>query len=166
MTDLYTARLPVLWENVFRPLLWRGQKAPGDVRQYQLDCSSWVPVGDSIVTVSVGVAPNSSGDVVATTPLAVAPTIAGVTLASGNPGTLYAVTFTVTTAGGAELVRTVWLFCQNLSPAMLVPPTVQAVLPATLLPLTTAGPVLAAPPPGNASGMTVLSTGGTTARNA
>jgi hypothetical protein len=135
MSDLYTVYMPVQAEQVNRPLTWRGQKAPGDVRQYCLDVTSWLYPGDSIATVSASVAPNGSGDIAASSPIAVSPGRAGVTLAHGNAGTVYAVTFTIVTTEEEELVRTVWLFCQNLSPEPPVAPTVQAVLPAVVEPL-------------------------------
>jgi hypothetical protein len=145
MSDLYTVTVPTAPNEVNRPLVWLGQKAPGDNRQYALNCLPWLN-GDMIDTVSVGVAPNGSGDIVATFPGSQDVGKAVVTLTGGNAGTTYAVTFTITTIAGDVLVRTVWLFCQNLSPAPSVPPTVQAVIPAVAPPLTVVNGVVTLDP--------------------
>ena len=135
MADLYTVAMPTSPNEVNLPLIWPGQKAPGDDRVYALDCLAWLR-GDTIATVSATVAPNGSGDIVASGAAGQEVGKAIVTLTGGNAGTTYAVTFAITTIGGDALVRTVWVFCQNLSPAPPVPPTVQAVIPAVAAPLT------------------------------
>jgi hypothetical protein len=134
MSALYTVTVPAAPNEVNRPLMWLGQKAPGDDRQYALNCLPWLN-GDLIETVSVNVAPNGPGDIVASGAGAQDVGKAVVTLTGGNAGTTYAVTFTVSTIGGDVLVRTAWLFCQNLSPSPPAPATVQAVIPSVLPPV-------------------------------
>ena len=132
---LRTVAMPTLPGRAAATLAWLDQKAPGSTLDYSLDITAWLGA-DTVVSASAGVAP-SSGLTITTQPTA--GSVLTVWLTGGTAGTNYAVTFTVSTAAGRTLVETIWLYCQNLSPAPAVAPTVQAVIPATNLPLGIVG---------------------------
>ena len=124
-----TVTMPLLPGRAAATQRWLEQKAPGDLLPYFFDVSSWL-AGDTIAGVVATVAPDGAGDVEIAAQGFTRAGLISVTLSGGNVGTDYAVTFAVTTAAGAVLVRTVWLYCQHLSPAPPAPPTVQALIPA------------------------------------
>jgi len=119
-------------------LRWPEGKAPGDQLPFWFDLGSWLgKTLDTIASFTVGVVPNGAGDVTVAAQGFVAATGTSITLAGGNVGTDYAVTFTIALASGGVLVRTVWLACHYLSPEGLASPIESnAAIPAVLPPLT------------------------------
>lgn len=101
---LRTARVPTLAYEV-GSLTWP-VKDPADVLRYDLDAAAWLAdaadaIGDFSAT------PNGTGLTVAKVGHAAG--VMTVQISGGTVGTRYAVTFHVTTTGGATLSRTVWL---------------------------------------------------------
>ncbi|MBR0649511.1 hypothetical protein GXW78_07560 [Roseomonas terrae] len=93
-------------------LRWIEGKDPADEWDYTLDATRWMAeAADTLVSVVVEAAP---GDITigstATTPEG----LATVRLSGGQAGTDYGITFTMTTAAGRTLQRTVQLRVQEL----------------------------------------------------
>jgi hypothetical protein len=114
------------------PLNWP-TKDPGDVLDYILDIGPAIVGndGDGIATLSVTVAPSNPGDLVAQSTTADGSRVV-LWLSEGQAGTIYTVTFSITTVNGRSLQRTVLL------PVLML--SVPAVPPNALV--TTAGVVL------------------------
>ena len=91
------------------PMVWP-VKDPGDKLDFVIDYSDALAgnVGDAIATLDVAIAPSSTGDLALTTSSADG-TQAVLWLASGQPGTTYAVTVVITTNSGRSIARTVSL---------------------------------------------------------
>lgn len=114
------------------PLNWP-TKDPGDVLDYILDIGPAIVGndGDGISTLSVSVAPSNPGDLVVQSTTADGSRII-LWLRDGQAGTVYTITFSITTVNGRSLQRSVLLPVLMLS----VPP-----VPPNAL-LTTAGVLL------------------------
>jgi hypothetical protein len=133
-----TVAMPTDPGRATMPLRWAEGKAPGDLLPYFFDISAYLTnFGDSITSFTAAVAPNGTGDVAILAQGFQAFGLISVTLGLGNPGTDYAVTFTVDTATLDRIVRTIWLACQYLSPEGLETPLASnAAIPAVAPPLT------------------------------
>ncbi|HEY0183257.1 MAG TPA: hypothetical protein VGC09_10665 [Rhodopila sp.] len=115
------------------PLNWP-TKDPGDVLDYILDIGPAIVGndGDGIATLSVTVSPSSPGDVVIQSTTADGCRVV-LWLAEGQAGTIYTITFSITTINGRSLQRSVLLPVLMLSvPA--IPPN--ALITATGIVLT------------------------------
>jgi hypothetical protein len=114
------------------PLNWP-TKDPGDVLDYVLDISPAIVGndGDGIATLTVSSSPSNPGDLVVQNAVADGTRIV-VWLSEGQMGTIYTVTFSVTTVNGRSLQRSVLLPVLSLS---------QPAVPSNAL-VTTAGVVL------------------------
>ena len=114
------------------PLNWP-TKDPGDVLDYILDIGPAIVGndGDGIATVSVTVSPSNPGDLVVQSTTADGSRIV-LWLSEGQAGTIYTITFVITTINGRSLQRSVLL------PVLML--SVPAVPPNALI--TTAGVVL------------------------
>lgn len=100
------------------PLNWP-TKDPQDVLDYQLDIGPAVVgnPGDTIASLSVTVTPSNPGDLTVNS-VAADGTLAVVWIAGGQAGTVYTVTFLITTATGRAIQRSILLPVLELS----VPP--------------------------------------------
>lgn len=109
-------------------------KDPADVLDYVLDLSEALSgnEGDSVATLDVQIVPQNPGDLVLQSSSADGD-LAIVWLASGTPGTTYAVTITAGTNSGRVIARTVMLPVMALAMPALPP---QALLDQTGAPLT------------------------------
>ena len=114
------------------PLNWP-TKDPGDVLDYILDIGPAIVGndGDGIATVSVTVSPSNPGDLVVQSTTADGSQVV-LWLSEGQAGTVYTITFSITTINGRSLQRSVLL------PVLML--SVPAVPPNALV--TTAGVVL------------------------
>jgi hypothetical protein len=114
------------------PLNWP-TKDPGDILDYVLDISPALVGndGDGISTLDVAISPSDPGDLVLQSSTTDGSRIV-LWLTSGQAGTVYTITFTISTNNGRSLVRSVLLPVLSLS----VP-----VIPAEAL-LATAGTAL------------------------
>lgn len=115
------------------PLNWPA-KDPGDVLDYILDIAPAITGndGDSIATLDVAVSPSNPGDVSIQSTTTDGSRVI-LWLIGGQAGTVYTITFTITTSGGRALQRSVLLPVLLLS-APLVPST--ALLTSSGVPLT------------------------------
>ena len=97
------------------PLNWPA-KDPGDVLDYILDIGPAIVGndGDGIAAVTVTVAPSSSGDLELQSTTADGSRIV-LWLSGGQAGTVYTITFLITTINGRSLQRTVLLPVLSLS---------------------------------------------------
>jgi hypothetical protein len=97
------------------PLNWP-TKDPGDVLDYILDIAPAVigNDGDSIATLDVAIAPSNPGDLVMQSSTADGMRIV-LWLSSGQAGTIYTLTFNITTTNGRALQRSVLLPVLQLS---------------------------------------------------
>lgn len=111
------------------PLNWPA-KDPGDVLDYILDIAPAIVGndGDSIATLDVAVTPSNPGDLVVQSATTDGSQIV-LWLASGFAGTVYSLTFTISTVNGRSLSRSVLLPVLSLS---------TPIIPANAL-LTTSG---------------------------
>ncbi len=115
------------------PLNWPA-KDPGDVLDYILDIGPAIVGndGDAIATLNVGLAPSAAGDLTLQSSTVDGSRII-LWLAGGQAGTVYTVTFAITTVNGRSLQRSVLLPVLLLS-VPVIPPN--AIITATGVMLT------------------------------
>lgn len=104
------------------PLTWP-TKDPGDILDYILDIGPAIVGndGDSIATLEVGLSPSNPGDLTLQSTSADGSRII-LWLSAGQAGTVYTITFTISTVNGRSLQRSVLLPVLLLS-VPLVPPS-------------------------------------------
>src|SRR5487761_1603499 len=91
--------------NSLLPLAWP-EKDPGDSLGYAFDLSAFLAdMGDTIKTVSINAAPND----LVVSGATFAGTVISLVLSGGVSGTDYAIGFAITTAGGAQIDRTIFV---------------------------------------------------------
>lgn len=139
MTAPRTVTMPTIPARATQTMCWLDGKTPGSRLDYNFDLTAWLG-RDCVRMASVTVAPSGSGDIIIVQQPEPEPVLA-VWLSGGNAGTEYAVTFAVTTDAGRILVQTIWLVCQNLSPALPLAPTVSDLSALFVTPAGSAAPV-------------------------